>query len=1056
MFNPQDLFSQQAQQESLQWWVQQVADTTLVDENNYAKTLRDALKLTPEERQQLFDKTKALVEHVRENSGYGDGLDAFLKEYSLDTQEGIILMCLAEALLRIPDRQTADALIKDKLSGADWSSHFKKSDSALVNASTWGLILTGKIILPDQRLEEHPASLLHRMVSKLGEPMVRSALYAAMRIMGKQFVLGRSIREALKASEPDWERGHTHSYDMLGEAALTDADAKRYYQRYLDAITAIGETSHKDHLAQKPSISIKLSALHPRFEVAQSAWMLPELLEKMQALLCQAREQGVAVSIDAEEMTRLELTLQFFETLYRSDSAKGWGELGLVVQAYSKRALPVLGWLTRLAEENDCPIPVRLVKGAYWDTEIKRAQQENLSEYPVFTRKTTTDLSYLVCANYLLSERAQSYLYPQFATHNAHTLTCITSKGVGKKYELQRLHGMGSALYHSAKKLNTNITCRIYAPVGEHKELLPYLVRRLLENGANNSFVHKLVDPKTSVDSLAAHPVEKFDTYMAPRDARIPLPYLAIPDYLGAKGVDLSTQSERTDLLNKLDALKDIEWDGCSVLGGKNCTQGSMHPVIAPQNRQQIVGHVTWLSMQEIERVFQQAEQGFDAWQETHVADRAQMLEKLADLFEENMYKLISLCIREAGKTIPDALGEVYEAVAFCRYYAKQARTLMAEPQTLPSYTGEENKLSFEPKGIFVCISPWNFPLAIFTGQVVAALVTGNVVIAKPAEQTCLMAKYVYQLCQQAGIPDSALQLVLGDGEIGAALVADVRVAGVCFTGSCATAKAIEKTLVARPSERIATFIAETGGQNAMLVDSTALPEQVVHDVLASAFQSAGQRCSALRVLFLQDEIADEILTLLRGAMQKLQLGCPAQLRTDVGPVIDEEAHSTLMTYLARVKKQGQLYAQTPLGINTQTGYFVPPSLVELDAITTLEREYFGPVLHFVRFKRKQLDAMLASINATGYGLTLGIHSRNQSVYQHIAKQVNAGNVYINRNQIGAVVAAQPFGGCGLSGTGPKAGGPQYLQRFVFEKTYSNNTAAIGGNAFLVSLTDDN
>ncbi len=1056
MFEPDFLFRDDMLNDSLRAWQQRVYENAHVSEIEYAKHIRDAFQLTNEQQVLLSERTCELITYIRKHTSYGDSLNAFLKEYSLDTQEGIILMCLAEALLRIPDRQTADALIKDKLSGADWAAHFKKSESALVNASTWGLILTGKLIFPNQHLEEHPASLLHRMVSKLGEPVVRSALYAAMKIMGKQFVLGRTIKEALKASESDWEKGYTHSYDMLGEAALTQADAQRYYDRYQQAILAIGQASEQYDLEHQLGISIKLSALHPRFEATQMKFMLPQLLEKVQLLLSQAREMNVAVSIDAEEMARLEITMALFEQLIGQPQLKGWGKLGLVVQAYSKRALPLLGWLTQLAKETGNQIPVRLVKGAYWDTEIKLAQQENLPDYPVFTRKVTTDLSYLLCMKYLLSKTAQQYLYPQFATHNAHTLVCLMQLGAGKKYELQRLHGMGAGLYEAARKFYPQLTCCIYAPVGEHKELLPYLVRRLLENGANNSFVHKLVDPQIPIEKLARHPLEKFDMYPTIRDARIPLPYQAIAGYTGAQGIDLSTHHDRAPLLAQLEKLETIQWEASSVIGGQPVMSSSIQQVASPQNRQQIIGQVKWFDLKNLQAVLDAACKGFKQWSVIPVLKRAQIIENFADLLVENKHKLVSLCIREAGKTIDDSLNEYYEAVAFCRYYAQQARQLMHEKKILSGYTGEENCLTLHPKGIFVCISPWNFPLAIFTGQVVAALVTGNAVIAKPAEQTGLIAKFVHQLALQSGIDAHAFTLILGDGpNIGAALVSQPDISGVCFTGSCASAHRIQCALAHRENSSLATLIAETGGQNTMIVDSTALPEQVVHDVISSAFQSAGQRCSALRVLCLQDEIADDILTLLQGAMQLLRVGCPLDFATDLGPVIDEDAYKMLADYLQMMKKQGQLRAQTPLNADTQQGYFIAPSLIEIEGIDALKQEYFGPVLHYLRFKRNNLESLLASINATGYGLTLGIHSRNRSFSQYIADHVHAGNVYINRNQIGAIVGAQPFGGRGLSGTGPKAGGPHYLQRFVWEKTQSNNTAAIGGNALLVSLTDD-
>ncbi|GAB3031442.1 bifunctional proline dehydrogenase/L-glutamate gamma-semialdehyde dehydrogenase PutA [Bowmanella dokdonensis] len=1031
-----------------------ISDNYIVDENAYLKEL---LSLIPQDQKTLneikLDATR-LIEQVRKEAGGGDGIDAFLQEYSLDTHEGVILMCLAEALLRIPDAGTADALIKDKLSGADWRSHLKQSESLLVNASTWGLMLTGKLFHLDNRGAANSDKVLDRLVSRLGEPVVRKAMYAAMKIMGKQFVLGRTIDEALKSSRKQRKEGYTHSYDMLGEAALTMDDAQKYWDAYAQAINAIGNEKFEGDYPAPPTISIKLSALHPRYESSHEDRVLTEMAGSVLKLVELARSKNVGVNIDAEEADRLELSLRLIEKVYRSPSLKGWGHLGIVVQAYSKRALPVLMWITQLAREQGDPIPVRLVKGAYWDSEIKWCQQMGLESYPVFTRKASTDASYLACARYLLSDFTRDAIYPMFATHNAHTVTAIRRMAGNRDFEFQRLHGMGDELYDCLlkEKLKTNV--RIYAPVGAHKDLLPYLVRRLLENGANSSFVHKLVDPNTPVESLVNHPLESLQHLPTLANDKIPAPTNIFINRKNSEGTNLHIDSMYQPFMDKVKRHVGKQWQGGPVINGKTQTTGEAVKVTSPQNLDEQVGSMYFADAELTVKAIEAAHKGYPNWSRTAVEMRATAIEKFADLLEAHKHELIALCTLEAGKLLQDGIDEVREAVDFCRYYAQEARKLYVYPGPLAGPTGELNELFVQPKGVFACISPWNFPLAIFTGQIVAALVTGNTVIAKPAEQTSLVAYRAVELMLEAGIPGEAIQFLPGRGrDVGSVLSRDERVVGICFTGSTDTAKAINRSLADREGA-IATLIAETGGQNAMIVDSTALPEQVVKDAVQSAFMSAGQRCSALRVMYVQEDVAERVLELLKGAMQELSVGDSIHYKTDVGPVIDKTAQANLNDHIATISEKGKLLATAPMPEETAKGSFVCPTAVEIGSIKELKKEHFGPILHVIKFKAKELNNIIDDINGTGYGLTLGIHTRNESTAAYIADVVNVGNVYINRNQIGAVVGVQPFGGQGLSGTGPKAGGPHYLARFVTEKTRTNNITAIGGNATLLSLGD--
>ncbi|QBF82554.1 bifunctional proline dehydrogenase/L-glutamate gamma-semialdehyde dehydrogenase PutA [Shewanella maritima] len=1037
---------------------QAITDNYIVDEEQYLSELIKLIPSSDEDIRQVTDHAHSLVNKVRqyEKKGLMVGIDAFLQQYSLETQEGIILMCLAEALLRIPDSETADALIEDKLSGAKWDEHLNKSGSVLVNASTWGLMLTGKIVKLDRKVDGKPSNLLNRLVNKMGEPVIRQAMLSAMKIMGKQFVLGRDIKEGLKNSVDKRKLGYTHSYDMLGEAALTAKDAEKYFADYSDAIAALGEQSYDESQAPRPTISIKLSALHPRYEVANEERVLTELYDSVIKLITQARSLNIGISIDAEEMDRLELSLKLFQKLYNSEAAKGWGLLGLVVQAYSKRALPVLCWINRLAKEQGDEIPLRLVKGAYWDSELKWAQQAGEGGYPLYTRKAGTDASYLACARFLLSDATTGNIYPQFATHNAQTVASISAMANGRNYEFQRLHGMGEELYDTMLAEAGAKSVRIYAPIGAHKDLLPYLVRRLLENGANTSFVHKLVDPKTPIESLVVHPLVTLKKYRTLANSQIVLPDDIFGDERkNSKGMNLNIISESTDFFSKLDSFAGTQWQGGPLVNGETLSSsGAPEQVFSPFDTTKLVGNITHADEQAIELALSSAKAAFPSWNHTPVEQRAVALNKLADLLEDNREELIALCTREAGKSIQDGIDEVREAVDFCRYYAVQATKMMATPEVMPGPTGELNELFVQGRGVFVCISPWNFPLAIFLGQVTAALAAGNTVVAKPAEQTCLVGYRAVQLAHQAGIPVEALQYLPGTGAtVGAKITSDERIAGVCFTGSTGTAKVINRTLAERDGA-IIPLIAETGGQNAMVVDSTSQPEQVVLDIVDSSFTSAGQRCSALRVLYIQEDIAERVLDVMKGAMEQLTIGNPQSVKTDVGPVIDATAAANLNAHIDHISQVGKLINKLELPEGTENGHFVAPTAVEIDSIKVLEKEHFGPILHVIRYKASELDKVIDDINSTGFGLTLGIHSRNEGHALDIARRVDVGNVYINRNQIGAVVGVQPFGGQGLSGTGPKAGGPHYLTRFVTEKTRTNNITAIGGNATLLSLGD--
>jgi RHH-type proline utilization regulon transcriptional repressor/proline dehydrogenase/delta 1-pyrroline-5-carboxylate dehydrogenase len=972
----------------------------------------------------------------------------------LSTPEGVALMCLAEALLRIPDSDTIDRLIRDKITAADWQSHLGHSTSIFVNASTWALMLTGRLLHPDPSgAPAHDLGhVLHRFVARSGEPVVRGAVLAAMRILGRQFVMGRTIGDALDRAKSAERHGYRHSYDMLGEAARTAADAERYHAAYTTAIAAIGRAAGDRPVEVAPGISVKLSALHPRYEVAQYERVMRELLPRLTDLAAKARDAGIGFTIDAEEADRLELSLDLIEALAARPALAGWGGLGLAVQAYQKRAPAVIDWLADLAARRHRRLMVRLVKGAYWDSEIKRAQERGLATYPVYTRKVATDVSYLACAKKLFT--AGTAFYPQIATHNAHTIAAVLELAGGRiDWEFQRLHGMGEALHEQLVGMGR--PSRVYAPVGSHEDLLAYLVRRLLENGANTSFVNRIVDEAQPIDAIIADPVAALARDEPKPHPAIPLPRdLYQPERANSAGIDLTDRDALRALSDGLVAALAEPGRAAPVIGGREIA-GQGDPVFDPSDRRRQIGTVVSADATILKHTLSAAASAAPGWDRTPAVERAAILERAAGLYERDRAALMALIIREGGRTIPAALSEVREAADYLRYYAARAGADFAEPLALPGPTGERNRIALHGRGVFACISPWNFPLAIFTGQIAAALAAGNAVIAKPAEQTPLTAAAAVRRLHAAGIPGDVLQLLPGSGEaVGGALVADPRVAGVAFTGSTDTARAINLALAKRPGP-IVPLIAETGGQNAMIVDSSALPEQVVADVLTSAFDSAGQRCSALRLLYVQDDIAPRLLPLLAGAMAELTIGDPGLLATDVGPVIDADARAALEAHAVRMSREGRLLYQCALPSGTEHGTFFAPRAFEIDSARRLTGEVFGPILHVVRWRADRLDQVIDEIAATGFALTLGIHSRIDETQRCILDRLGVGNSYVNRNMIGAVVGVQPFGGERLSGTGPKAGGPRYLYRFATERTVSTDTTAAGGNATLLSLADE-
>lgn len=983
------------------------------DDGVIASRLLETAALRPDQDSRIDRTATRLIEAIRADGDRFGGVEEMLREFALSTKEGLALMVLAEALLRVPDAATADRFIEDRLGQGDFIHHETKSSAFLVNASAWALGLSARVIQPG----DTPQGTIGRLAKRIGAPAVRAATRQAMRLMGSHFVLGETIEAALdRAHAPS---GPRYSFDMLGEGARTAADAQRYLKAYAAAIDAIGRSTDDRPLPDRPGISVKLSALHPRFEAVSRARVMTELVPRVIELARKAKAHDLNFTIDAEEADRLELSLDVIASVFGDASLAGWDGFGLAIQAYQKRAEAVIDDVDELARRLDRRMMVRLVKGAYWDTEIKRAQERGLDDFPVFTRKAMTDLNYVACAQKLLALRPR--LFPQFATHNALTVATVLELAEGGAgFEFQRLHGMGDALYAQLEKDHPGIAWRTYAPVGSHRDLLAYLVRRLLENGANSSFVAIVADDKIPVAKLLQRPAELIAAADNARQPKIRMPPdLYGPQRANSRGVEFGER-------NALNAL-------LAAVTAEHSKIGTAPPIDAMHG--------------DIEQATAAARQGFQTWSRTPAETRGAVLERAATRLEQERAHFIALLQREGGKTLDDALSEVREATDFCRYYAAQGRDLFGDDDTMPGPTGESNRLRLRGRGVFVAISPWNFPLAIFLGQVTAALMAGNAVVAKPAEQTPLIAAEAVRLLHAAGVPARALQLVIGDGRIGAALVAHRDIAGVVFTGSTDVARSINRTLAAKDGP-IVPLIAETGGINAMIADATALPEQVADDVVTSAFRSAGQRCSALRLLFVQDDVADRMIEMIAGAARELKIGDPRDPATHVGPVIDAEAKQKLDAHVTRMTAQARVHFA---GKAPASGHYVAPHIFELSSAEQLTEEVFGPILHVVRYRADDLNGVLQSIERSGYGLTLGIHSRIDDMIENVIDRLQIGNVYVNRNMIGAVVGVQPFGGHGLSGTGPKAGGPHYLPRFATEQTVTINTAAAGGNAALMS-----
>jgi RHH-type transcriptional regulator, proline utilization regulon repressor / proline dehydrogenase / delta 1-pyrroline-5-carboxylate dehydrogenase len=1013
------------------------------DDVALARTLLAGAPLSPEREARVDQEARHMVGAIRGRSGGIGGVEALLREYSLTTPEGLALMVLAEGLLRVPDDATADRLIEDKLGQGGFADRPAQSEGLLINASAWALGLSARLIGP----QDTPEGILRGVVRRLGLPTVRGALRQAMRVMGSHFVLGQSIEDALARAGSRAGRIFRYSFDMLGEGARTDEDALRYHASYAAAIEAIGNAAGNKPLPDRPGISVKLSALHARYEAVSRGRVLAELVPRVRELARAAAIRGLNFTIDAEEADRLELSMDVLAEVAAGKQLAGWDGFGLAIQAYGKRALPAIEYVAALAAALDRRFMVRLVKGAYWDTEVKRAQERGLADYPVFTRKPMTDLNYVACADRLLALRPR--IYPQFATHNALTVATVLERaGNSEGYEFQRLHGMGDALYAAFLERHPEAAVRTYAPVGVHQDLLAYLVRRLLENGANSSFVSIAADPDVPVEALLQRPEQKIGRPDRARHSALPLPV----DLYGAArknsaGVEFGHEASLRALLGEI-SRESTTVHATPLVDGKPAV-GTARPVLSPADGS-VAGQVTEATESVADAAMAVARAGFRAWNDTPAGTRAAALERAASLLEEHRGRLLALLAVEGGKTLDDGVAELREAVDFLRYYAVEAKKLFGDAVTMPGPTGELNQLRHRGRGVFVCISPWNFPLAIFVGQVAAALAAGNSVVAKPAEQTPLIAHEAVRLLHEAGVPASALQFVPGAGDVGARLTSHAAVGGVAFTGSTETAWAINRTLAAKRGP-IVPLIAETGGVNTMIVDATALPEQVVDDAVTSAFRSAGQRCSALRLLAVQDDVADKIIHMLAGAAAALKIGDPRDPATHVGPVIDAEAREKLAAHVARMKQSARTHYA---GIAPLPGTFMAPHIFEIALAEDLTEEVFGPILHVVRYRAGRMDALLEAIEATGFGLTLGIHTRIDAVAARIAARLSTGNMYVNRNMIGAVVGVQPFGGSGLSGTGPKAGGPDYLRRFSLEQVISTNTAAAGGNAALLAAEE--
>ena len=1038
----------------------------LADELPLVGQLASQARLDAPARERVAQRAILLVEALRKDADSAGGIDEFLQTYGLDSQEGVLLMCLAEALLRIPDAATADRLIADRLGRGDWRAHLDDSSSLFVNASTFGLMLTGALLVPDAALSRDPQGWFRSLIGRIGEPVARTALRQAMRILSQQFIFGTDLASALKRAQGA-RIGERYSFDMLGEAAMTTRDARHHLEAYRDAVAQVGRDAQQSAgatpaarqgaaapplLAVRNSVSVKLSALHPRYELAQRERVHAELLPAISELLAQAEQAGIGLTIDAEECERLELSLQLFEQLLRSPAAARPGQLGLAVQAYQKRSTRVIDWLVGRVRDSGRHITLRLVKGAYWDTEIKRAQQSGLASYPVFTRKQHTDIAYLACARRLAANR--DVISAQFATHNAHTVAYVAELygAESTAFEYQRLHGMGEALYEAVRggAMGGAHACRVYAPVGPQSELLPYLVRRLLENGANTSFVHRAGDRGQAASEVVRDPTDPAPGGGAPFSTTLAeAPQMFAPARRNSLGINLHDSGVLTQLAGEFAAAGRTEWLARPLIGG-TAVSGQTTPVVNPADHADLVGECVNATPQQVQQAAIIAADSWPEWDRAGGGQRAAVLERAADLFERERAGLLARCVREAGKTLADSVSEWREAIDFLRYYAAQARSQFTGELALPGPAGEANSLRLRARGVFGCISPWNFPLAIFTGQVAAALAAGNSVLAKPAEQTPLTAAFATALLHEAGVPASVLQLLPGDGAVGAAITGLDNLAGVAFTGSSETAQLIARSLAAR-NGAIATLIAETGGQNALIADSSALVEQVVQDLLASSFNSAGQRCSAVRVVYVQEELAPRLIEALCGAMDEMVLGDPALLATDIGPLIDAQALAGLEMHARRLGAAGKVLHRGRPQRAGLAGFYFAPLLAEIGSIAELEAEVFGPALHVVRFRASDIAQVVDDINATGYGLTLGIHTRIESRALQIAQRARVGNVYVNRNTIGAVVGVQPFGGCNRSGTGPKAGGPHYLPRFATEQCLTVNTAAVGGNAALLS-----
>jgi len=1015
----------------------EIRQTKHADEALCVERLLQESPLSDVQRERIVSRGRMLVAGCREDSDKSGMMDRFTQQYSLSSKEGVAMMCLAESLLRVPDAETADDLIAEKILSGAWSDHLGESDSLFVNASTWGLMLTGRVVTLESETVESTETWMKKLVNRIGEPVVRAAVRQAMKIMGQQYVLGRGIEDALERGRKENTKGTRFSFDMLGEGARTMADADRYFAAYLGAIREIGKRETIDNVIQANSISIKLSALHPRYQYAQKSRVMGEMLPRIRKLALEARSYGLGFTIDAEEAERLDISLDLFESLARDPRLLGWDGLGFVLQAYDKRSPFVAEWLAELAHDADRKLMVRLVKGAYWDSEIKLAQEEGFADYPVYTRKANTDLCYQVCAAKLLD--AQDVIYTQFATHNALTAATILELAQGRSFEFQRLHGMGDLLHMQlAKGIGiTPAPVRVYAPVGAHEDLLPYLVRRLLENGSNSSFVNRFLDKKVPVAQITTDVQADVEASMTRRHDAIVLPVdilrAAGDDRPDTHGVDLTNPDAVKELLSVVEPMAGRSWVAGPIIGGIQNTEDG-DPVTSPTDTRKVVGTCRKANAEEISRALNLAAGAQPAWDSVGGDGRAEILERAAVIMESRMYDLTALIAYEAGRTLNDGISEVREAVDFLYYYAQQARLRFTRAETVTDPLGGASQFGLHGRGVFFCVSPWNFPLAIFTGQVAAALAAGNSVIAKPADPTPLIAAESVKILHQAGVPGDVLNLLPGRGRLlGEIINTDPRIKGVAFTGSTEVALGIQRTLVERGGE-VPAFIAETGGQNSMVVDSSSLPEQVVDDTIRSAFLSAGQRCSALRVIYVQDEIADRIISMLKGAMAELAVSEPWKLSTDVGPVIDESAQKELMQHVENMKQEAILHYACKIPQGFEHGTFVPPHLFELQTVNQLPGEIFGPILHVIRFRKANFNGLIDEINGTGFGLTLGVHSRIEKFADDVVKLTRVGNNYINRDMVGAVVGVNPFGGQGLSGTGPKAGGPNYMTRFAREK----------------------